>query len=134
MMSLYKLTFKRGIFNYGFKSVGRHHPYFSISCNHVAKQDRVPTKNDRLILLPNNNSIQIVGGDYMATPDAYTLFGAEVGADFAFGKQHIIVSLQATNLFDVRYRDYLNKFRYYIDDVGRNIVLRVKIPIKIYKK
>jgi iron complex outermembrane recepter protein len=33
-----------------------------------------------------------------------------------------------TNLTNVSYRDYLNRFRYYMDDLGRNISLRVMVP------
>ena len=41
------------------------------------------------------------------------------------------VSLGASvfNLFNVRYRDYMNRFRYFSDEVGTNVVIRLKINI-----
>jgi iron complex outermembrane receptor protein len=34
--------------------------------------------------------------------------------------------LGINNLFNTRYRDYMNRFRYFTDEVGRNIVLQLK--------
>jgi iron complex outermembrane receptor protein len=31
-------------------------------------------------------------------------------------------------MFDVAYRDYMNRFRYFTDEMGRNFTLRVKVP------
>ena len=35
----------------------------------------------------------------------------------------------AENLFNTTYRDYLSRFRYFIDDPGRNVVLRLRVPL-----
>jgi iron complex outermembrane receptor protein len=39
--------------------------------------------------------------------------------DFVFG---------VSNLFNVSYRDYMNAFRYFALDRGRNISLKIKMP------
>jgi iron complex outermembrane receptor protein len=44
------------------------------------------------------------------------------------GHQHIRMSLSVTNLANTAYRDYLNLFRYYVNDLGRNVTLRLVIP------
>ena len=41
------------------------------------------------------------------------------------------LSLSVTNLLNTSYREYLNRFRYYADEMGRNITLRIKIPFEI---
>ncbi len=69
--------------------------------------------------------------DYVEAPDAYTLAGVSVGSEIHFNKTMLSWSVEAENMFNVAYRDYLNRFRYFADDMGRNITLRIKIPIII---
>ncbi len=66
--------------------------------------------------------------DYAPPPPGYALAGLQVGADFRIGAQTMTVSLGVENLFNVRYRDYLSRFRYFADEPGRNAVLRISIP------
>lgn len=107
----------------------KHQVYALLSAEYTAKQTRVPTKNDGIINLPGTDSaIEIIGGDYKASPEAYTLVNTEIGADFIWGKQHFIMSIQANNLLNESYRNYMNQFRYFADEPGRNIALRIKIP------
>ena len=77
----------------------------------VAKQTRVP---------PNS--------DYVTPPAGYDLWSADIGCSLPWGSKGIDVSLQVTNLTNVAYRDYLNRFRYYMDDLGRNVLLRIRVP------
>lgn len=67
--------------------------------------------------------------DYVAAPKAYTLTGLNMGSEITLKHTTVSWSLEAENLFNVAYRDYLNRFRYFSDDMGRNISLRIKIPI-----
>jgi iron complex outermembrane receptor protein len=38
------------------------------------------------------------------------------------------LSFGVDNHFDVRYRDYLSRFRFFADEPGRNVSLRVSVP------
>jgi iron complex outermembrane receptor protein len=91
--------------------------YFSLSDLYVAHQSRVPANSD-----------------YAPPPKAYNLVALEVGFDLPFGKEKISINISATNLFNAAYRDYLNRFRYFSDDVGRNISLRLKVPFTLLSK
>jgi iron complex outermembrane receptor protein len=63
--------------------------------------------------------------DYAPPPGAYMLFDAEAG--FAIPRlKGMDVGISVTNLLNTRYRNYLNRFRYYTDETGRNISLRIK--------
>ncbi|MEO0625420.1 MAG: hypothetical protein AAFY91_00425, partial [Bacteroidota bacterium] len=42
------------------------------------------------------------------------------------GRQSLHLSLRLENVFNVRYRDYLNRLRYFADELGRNLVAGVK--------
>ncbi|HEY8402612.1 MAG TPA: TonB-dependent receptor [Cytophagaceae bacterium] len=66
--------------------------------------------------------------DFKEPPPTYILFNLEAGATLYVNKQPIDISLAATNVLNSRYRDYLDRFRYFSDGIGRNILLRVKIP------
>lgn len=84
--------------------------YFSLNHLWVDKQRRVP---------PNS--------DFMESPSAYHLWSVVAGGNFTLPKnQGFQWSISAQNLFDVSYRDYLNRFRYYAIEQGRNISLRLK--------
>jgi iron complex outermembrane recepter protein len=50
------------------------------------------------------------------------------------GNQPVEISLSGHNLLNTAYRDYLNRFRYFADEMGRNIVLRVRLPINFSQK
>lgn len=65
------------------------------------------------------------GTDYAAPPGAYNLFGASIGTNLALKKgQHIKLILSADNLLNTAYKDYMDRFRYFAHQRGRNIQLR----------
>jgi iron complex outermembrane receptor protein len=98
---------------YTWDSIGRVHSFhIGVSNLGVAKQTRVP---------PNS--------DYTPPPAGYDLWAADAGCTLPWGNKGIDVNLSVTNLTNVSYRDYLNRFRYYMNDLGRNVVLRVTVPL-----
>ncbi len=70
---------------------------------------------------PNN-------ADYADPPPGYTLFDLNASTQVKLSRQMLRFNLSVRNLFNVSYRDYLSRFRYFIDDAGRDIVLRVQVP------
>lgn len=101
----------------------------SVSCTnlYVAKQSRVPTK----IIFSDIPSSEIVfsyyGGDFAPPPVAYSLWSASASQQFEINaKQSLSISLTISNLLNTAYRDYLNRFRYYADEIGRNVAFRAK--------
>lgn len=64
--------------------------------------------------------------DFMEAPDGYFLLNLSVGTSLAAGKGRYDFRLAAENALNASYREYLNRFRYYADDLGRNIVLSAK--------
>jgi iron complex outermembrane receptor protein len=85
-------------------------PYFSVGNLYVARQKRVPPASD-----------------FLAPPKAYSLWNLQAGTSLNFSeKRELEIGISVQNLFNVVYRDYLNRFRYYADDMGRNASLRLK--------
>ncbi|MBK9270831.1 MAG: TonB-dependent receptor [Saprospiraceae bacterium] len=67
--------------------------------------------------------------DFLDPPKAYFLLGAEFNSEFKIFKHRLNFILRGENLLHHTYRDYLNRLRYYANDVGRNVsvVLRMEI-------
>ncbi|MBK7232258.1 MAG: TonB-dependent receptor [Saprospiraceae bacterium] len=67
--------------------------------------------------------------DFLDPPKAYFLLGAEFNSEFRIFNHRLNCILRAENLLNHTYRDYLNRLRYYANDVGRNVsvVLRMEI-------
>lgn len=105
-----------------------HDTYFSLTGSFVARQSRVPLKGN--IEIPDTNPV-VMQSDYLAPPSEYFLTGIEMGTKIKMGHQACTLILGVTNLFDISYREYMNAFRYFSDEMGRNISLRLHIPFVI---
>jgi iron complex outermembrane receptor protein len=66
------------------------------------------------------------GSDYLPPPPAYQLINLSVGTTKLFGNKNIAVLVGIQNLLNKSYRSYTNRFRYYIDELGRNYTLRIQ--------
>ncbi len=62
--------------------------------------------------------------DFAAPPSAYYLINMHAGTSINFGKNELGINLSLTNATDVLYKDYMNRFRYYAHEIGRNLTLR----------
>lgn len=81
---------------------------FGVNLRNVLKQIRVPLF------------------DFVAAPQGYSLLGAEISGKIKFNKLNMNWQIEASNLLNTSYRDYLNRWRYFADDLGINIALRTK--------
>lgn len=63
--------------------------------------------------------------DYLEAPSPYTLIQASIGFSVKTENTTWMLAFSADNLFDTTYRDYLNRFRYYADEQGKNFTLRI---------
>lgn len=65
------------------------------------------------------------GSDYAAPPPAYQLFHLIAGTKYTLHQNELAINLSVDNLFNESYKEYMNKYRYYTHDMGRNITLRL---------
>ncbi len=94
--------------NYAAKDFGKWgHNSVAVNGKYVAKQGN---------LLPSQ--------DFMPAPDAYFLLGAELNTSYHLGKNTLDFGLRIENMLNTVYRDYLNRLRYFADDIGINVSLR----------
>ena len=89
--------------------------FVSLTPGYVFEQTRIPQNFDAI--------------DFPRPPKGYFLLDASIGGRVMAGKQPLDLSLSATNLLNSKYRDYLDVFRYFIDQPGTNLILRVRLPI-----
>ena len=86
-------------------------PDVQVGVQAVAEQTRVPSTSD-----------------YLAAPAGYLLVDAECGGAITVAGARVRINASVRNVFNVSYRDYLSRFRYFVDNPGRDIVLRLQIP------
>lgn len=95
--------------SYTIEEMGRwKNTFLKVSFQHVLEQKNIPFDED-----PEAR-------DWLPPPPAYSLWGLQAGSSLG----PLELSLTIDNLLNIRYRDYLNRFRYYADELGRNITLR----------
>ena len=91
----------------------------------VLQQNRFPDYNFNTF-----NAIlqQDVFVDISATPPTYTLFNFNSSATFKVFKSGTMkVDFNVENVFNISYREHLNRLRYFADELGRNFNIKLKI-------
>lgn len=89
-------------------------PFVGVGLSHVFEQKRVPLDED-----------------FAKAPAAYSLLSLTMGGTLAVGKYNVIIDVTIENLTNTVYRDYMNRFRYYADEMGRNISVNLRVPFLI---
>lgn len=84
-------------------------PYLQLGHRFVAKQGRYE---------PNS--------DYAAPPSSYNLINLAAGIKYKLAGQVFSLNASVDNLMNKAYKDYMNRFRYYTHEMGRNIMLRLQ--------
>ena len=65
--------------------------------------------------------------DFVAPPEAYFLMGMKLSADIVFPTTKLGFFINVDNLLNVAYRDYLNRQRYFADELGRSVTFGVNL-------
>ncbi|MBL0332416.1 MAG: TonB-dependent receptor [Chlorobiota bacterium] len=70
---------------------------------------------------------ELLNEDYLPAPDGYVLFGINGGTTSNIFSKELEFNFSVDNLFNISYRDYLSRYRYFADDIGRNISFRISL-------
>jgi iron complex outermembrane receptor protein len=81
---------------------------FTISTDYVFKQTRF-----------------VEGVDYVDPPVDYLLLNMAVNYEFKMKENTVQLAMTIDNLLNKTYRDYMNRFRYFTDERGRNLGLKI---------
>lgn len=84
---------------------------------------------DKQVRVENNE-------DFAPPPAGYHLFNFQTSYRLKHSKrfQDFMVMIEIQNVFNTAYRDFLDRYRYFTDAPGRNILVRVKLPIYLTLK
>lgn len=103
--------------------------FFSVSGRHVAEQRLLPDNQEPF---EGENPTQNMGTDQLTyeelinSPAGYSVWNFQTGFTLPWHRQSLKVSVSVDNVFNAAYRDYLNRFRFFADDLGRSFTLRLK--------
>lgn len=76
----------------------------------------------------------VANSDYVSPPAGYDLLSAQAGIIKKMKSgEDLQVVLACSNLTNSSYRDYMNRFRYFTDELGRNWTIKVLVPFSIIK-
>ncbi|MCB9718978.1 MAG: TonB-dependent receptor [Myxococcales bacterium] len=75
-----------------------------------------------------------LGADFAAPPPAYFLLGAAAGVQLPLGEQVLSLGLEGGNLTNARYRQYTSLLRYFADEPGWEIRLRLSLDFVLHGK
>ncbi len=102
---------------YAFKDGSRRTgTYLMVEGLQVWRQTRVPDES---------------GGkqDYALPPPGYFLAHFDAGTTLKIGSVPVGLGISVRNALNRSYRDYLNYLRFFTDEMGRNVQVRLKVPI-----
>jgi iron complex outermembrane receptor protein len=94
-----------------------------LTSDYVFRQNEVP--DNFTVFSPERQEEVLL--EINTAPEAYHLLGFYSKTAFKLGKGNTLTtSLAVNNLLDTRFRNYLNRQRFFADDLGRNIILQLK--------
>ena len=111
--------------------------YFSVSVQNITQQNRAPElftiTQVREVLANDALELPESTFDFIEAPKGYTLLNLDMGTDISLGRQELGVYFSVQNLLNTSYRDYMNRYKYFADDRGRNFTLRLRYTFQTSK-
>ena len=98
--------------------------FASIESIFNARQNEYPDNNFTTFVATTNTNELV---DISTPPSGYHLLNFSSGFDFNMSETNIALQFSVNNLLDTSYRDYLNRQRFFADDLGRNFKIQLKI-------
>jgi iron complex outermembrane receptor protein len=93
----------------------------------VLRQNQFPNNNFTTDVIVNNDFVPVVV-DISTPPKGYQLWHFYSEIKFkTFSKTNTTVAFSVQNIFNTTYRDYLNRQRFFADEMGRNFQIQLKI-------
>lgn len=97
--------------------------YFNVSNNTYLKQTRFPVYNVPIRLFDSDGNPYNQMVDISTPPNGYSLWNLQTGLNFS---KNFGMDFSVRNVFNKSYRDYLNRLRFFSNEMGRNFILTLK--------
>lgn len=102
-----------------------HNFSFWIESQYIFAQNEFPDTNFEVFLPALDQDVLV---DVSTPPAAYHLLNMRSAMDFSIVHQNDLeLAVAVQNIFNTRYRDYLNRQRFFADDLGRNIIVQLTL-------
>ena len=99
----------------------------TISSKYVFSQNQFPDNNFFTTIIENGIKVDKLV-DMSTPPNGYHDLGINLNwGPYPFLSNKINLSLIFDNILNATYRNYLNRMRFYNDELGRNVMLQIKI-------
>ncbi|THD67549.1 TonB-dependent receptor [Robertkochia marina] len=109
-----------------YQLTGFHNLNVNLRSDYVFEQVNFPDNNFDINIIENGEQV-LTTVDLSTPPPAYHLLGMDISMDFDLSPESgLRLTLIGSNLLNTEYRDYLNRQRFYADNLGRNIQLQLK--------
>ena len=96
----------------------------NLESNFVFRQNLFPDNNFEAFIPTTNSNVLV---DVSSTPNRYHLINFNSDATFKLSqKTEVTIGITVTNILNTNYREYLNRLRYFADDLGRNYLVQLK--------
>lgn len=93
----------------------------------VLRQNQFPNNNFTTDVIVNNDFVPVVV-DISTPPEGYQLWHFYSEIKFkTFSKTNTTLAFSVQNILNTTYRDYLNRQRFFADEMGRNFQIQLKI-------
>jgi len=96
--------------------------YLNIENQTFLTQTRYPIRNASITIYDNGEEVQKTV-DFSTPPKGYSLWNVQAGVDIS---KNLSAGLIVNNIFDISYRDYLNRLRFFADEAGRYFILNFR--------
>jgi iron complex outermembrane receptor protein len=101
--------------------------FVTVNSQNVLRQRRFPDTNPTVSVFEDGKKVDKIV-DISTPPSGYHNLGIDLNwGSYALFSSKVDIALTFDNILNTRYRDYLNRLRFYSHEVGRNIMLQVKI-------
>lgn len=110
-----------------FKKANWNNLILSLKNETVLTQKRYPNNDFYVDVLDTGEPVSTLV-EISKPPKGYSLlhFNSEMSFD-VFEKSKMTLGFNIQNILNTNYRDYLNRTRYYADDLGRNFRVQLKL-------
>jgi iron complex outermembrane recepter protein len=112
-----------------------HKFFFEMKVRMVMQQRNGPrVLSPRQFLDAANNNVDLLENDnrnfdFGEAPAGYALLGAATGFSVKTGESRLDFRVSIENALNTSYREYTNRFRYFANDLGRNIFLSIQYQL-----
>ncbi|WP_185287621.1 TonB-dependent receptor [Chryseobacterium lactis] len=96
--------------------------YFTLENQTFLKQNRFPVHNATISIYEGGEEVTKTV-DFSTPPGGYSLWNIRTGINIS---KNLSAGLIVNNIFNVSYRDYLNRMRFFSDEAGRNFILNFR--------